>query len=545
MYQHYRPMKIMIQIKNLTLQKKLSLMTGVTLAGMLAVILFAMYNLGQLRKEFDAHQSMQTMDKSLIEIKATALAISRADPILSDTQERLQLADKRIQDLQKLVYGLTEDVQQREKLAVMSKSWGEYVHGINGAIKIASNSPADALQIPDVMYSMHLEPMVQNLDALVVANLSVETASQKRIEADVSRILWVVVVPQVLVGIIVTLFQSQFSRSLRRRLEGIAREVDHLHQGDLSRRLPVHNSDEISHLAKTINSFIARFEKILCDVHTSADQTQRTAHGVTDMAHTVTTNAKTQSDKVFKVSTAMEEMGATIKEIAANAAHVSAAARETLALVKAGSETGQHTIDALGKIDVTVSSSAVIMGKLDASISRISSVSNMIKDIAEQTNLLALNAAIEAARAGEHGRGFAVVADEVRKLSVRTATSTADIARIIQEIQSETAHASNAMILAKHEVVQGVCFGENMGELLEKIEKSVHFVTEMMRQIAAATEEQSAAGDHISQNIDSVATISASTAADIEHARNAMINLADISRTLYAAVGQFKLAQAA
>ncbi len=535
----------MIQLKDLTLQKKLSLMTSVTLAGMLAVIIFAMFNLGQLRQEFRVHQSLQTMDKSLIEIKATALAISRADPILGDTQARLEQADKRIQELQTLVSGLSDDAELHKKLGTMSKGWSEYVRGLNSAIKIASSSPADALQIPDAMYSMYLEPMVKELDALVVANQAVESVSQKSIEADVSRILWVVVVPQVLVGIIVTVFQSLFGRSLRRRLEEISKEVDHLHQGDLSRRLPVHNSDEISQLTRTINSFIARFEKILCDVHDSADQTQKTAHGVTDMAHSVTTNAKTQSDKVFKVSSAMEEMGNTIREIAANASNVSDAARETLALVQAGSETGQHTIDALSKIDVTVSSSAVTLSELGVSIQRISTVSNMIKDIAEQTNLLALNAAIEAARAGEHGRGFAVVADEVRKLSERTAASTLDIAKIVQLIQSETVQASAAMLLAKKEVAHGVRYGENMGELLEKIEKSVHYVTEMMRQIASATEEQSAAGDHISQNIDSVATISASTAADIEHARNAMINLADISRTLYAAVGQFKLAKAA
>jgi len=533
----------MILLRNLTLQKQLSLMTVITLAGMLTVALFSMFNLGQLRKEFDAHQSMQTMDKSLIEIKATALAISRADPILADTQARLEQADRHILELQKLVFDMTDDAALREKLSALSKSWGEYVHGFSGAIKIASSSPADALQIPDVMYSMHLEPMVRDLDALVSSNKSVETASRIKIEADVSRILWVVLLPLVLVGILVTVFQTLFSNSLRRRLDDISSEVDHLRQGDLRRRLPVHNNDEISQLARTINGFIARFENILSDVHSSADQTQQTARGVTDMTHSVTTNAKTQSDKVFQVSSAMDEMGNTIKEVAANASHASSAAKETLVLVQAGSENGQRTIEALGKIDMTVSSSAVTMGELDSAIQRISTVTNIIKDIAEQTNLLALNAAIEAARAGEHGRGFAVVADEVRKLSERTAASTSDIAKIVQVIQSGTVQAKEAMILAKKEVVQGVRHGENMGQLLEKIEKSVHIVTDMMRQIAKATEEQSAAGDNISRNIDSVATISASTATDIEHARNAMMNLSDISKALFASVAQFKLAR--
>lgn len=534
----------MPNIKNMTLQLQLRLMSGITLLGILVVIFFSMYNLGQLRKEFAIHQAMQTMDKSLIEIKATALAISRADPILADTKERLEQTDKHIQALQLLVSGLTGDAAVREKMSAVEGIWQKYVHGMKGAIKIASTSPVDALQIPDVMFTMHLQPMVLELDALVAGNQTAETTSRQKIESDVNRILWVVLLPLILAGIIVTIFQTLFSHSLRKRLEEISREVDHLHKGDLSRRLPVHNNDEIGHLAKTINGFIARFENILRDVHASADQTQKTAHGVTDMAKSVTTNAKNQSDKVFQVSSAMEEMGNTIREIAANAASASSAARESLAQVKAGSRTGQQTIEALGKIDVAVSSSVVTMGELGAAIQRVSTVSNMIKDIAEQTNLLALNAAIEAARAGEQGRGFAVVADEVRKLAERTAASTQDIAKIVQVIQNGTVESKEALILAKEEVIQGVRHGESMGQLLEEIEKSVHIVTDMMGQIASATEEQSAAGDHISQNIDSVVTISASTAHDIEHARNAMMHLAEISKTLFAAVGQFKLARA-
>jgi methyl-accepting chemotaxis protein len=532
-------------LTKLTLQKQLSLMTGITLAGMLTVILFSLFNLGQLREEFGVHLSLQTMDKSLIEIKATALAISRADPILADTQARLEQTDKHILGLQKLVLDLTEDAALRERLSALSTSWEKYVQGFNGAIKIASSSPEDALQIPDAMYSMHLEPMVRDLDELVSSNQSAEVASRNKIEEDVNRILWLVLAPLLVVGILVTVFQTLFGLSLRKRLEAISREVDHLHQGDLRRRLPVTNNDEISHLARTINGFIARFEDILGDVHSSADQTQKTARGVTDMTHSVTTNAKNQSDKVFQVSSAMDEMGNTIKEVAANASRASAAAKETLILVRAGTDNGQRTIEALGKMDMTVSSSAVTMGELDAAIQRVSTVSNIIKDIAEQTNLLALNAAIEAARAGEHGRGFAVVADEVRKLSERTAASTSDIARIVQVIQSGTVQAKEAMMLAKEEVIHGVRYGENMGQLLEKIEKSVHIVTDMMQQIAAATEEQSVAGDNISRNIDSVASISASTASDIEHARNAMMNLSDISRALFTAVGQFKLARVA
>jgi methyl-accepting chemotaxis protein len=532
-------------IKRLTLQNQLRLMNGMSLAGMLTVIVFAIINLSHLRSEFDAYQAKQAMDKSLIEIKATALAVSRADPILPETKTLLEQTDRQVQQLLLQILALSDDAALRDKLGKISDNWQHYVRGFQGAIKIAATSPNDALQIPDAIYTENLQPMAHDLDQLVAGNKAAEQESRTRIVSAVSKILWVVLVPLVLVGGMITVFQTLFSHDLRQRIAAIAAEVDHLHQGNLSRRLPADKKDEIGHMATAINGFIARFESILRDVHTSADQTQKTAHGISDMTHSVTSNARVQSDKVQQVSTAIGQMGYTIKEIAANAASASAAARETMTLARNGSATGHMTLDALRRIDESVSLSASTLAELDAAIQRIGSVSNMIKDIAEQTNLLALNAAIEAARAGEQGRGFAVVADEVRKLAERTTASTTDIAKIVHTIQSSTAEASQAMGHAKQEVASGVRHGENMGQLVKKIEESVHIVTEMMRQIATATEEQSAAGEHITRNIDSVATISASTASDIERARNAMQQLANSSRNLHAAVGQFKLAEAA
>ena len=524
----------------MTLQKQLTLMTTVTVAGLLVVIVFVALSLGRLQHQFDDYQSRQILDKSLIEIKASALAISRLDPILPDTREKLAQADTHIRDLGQMIIGQAEG----EKIKSVLNVWQEYARGFEGAIKIASESPADALVIPDALYKLHLEPMVADLDGMVALNKVEEVQSRQRIRSDMTRILWVVLLPLVLAGLVVTVFQVIFSRSLKRRVEDIAEVVTHLHQGDLSRRLPAANDDEIGGMARTINGFIARFESILRDVHLSADQTKKTAHGISDMTNAVTANAKEQSDRVFQASNAIEEMGNTIHEIAANAANAATAANSSLELVKSGNDTGRQTIDALGRIDETVSASAQNISELGISIQRIAAVSNMIRDIAEQTNLLALNAAIEAARAGEHGRGFAVVADEVRKLSERTAASTTDISRIVQVIQAGTSHAAESMALTKGEVSQGVSLGEKIGRVLQEIDRSVHVVTDMLQQIAVATEEQSAVGAEISANIETVANITASTANDIEMARNAMLDLASTSRTLHEAVGQFRLAGA-
>ena len=536
-------MRLYALLKSLTLQQQLRLMMCISLLGMLTVIAFVMINLNQLRQEFGIYRSMQTMDKSLIEVKATALAISRSDPILAETSAQLELADAHMRELLKRVSDSSDLPALHDPLKKMSAQWSAYALGFQGAVKIAATSPADALQIPDSLYGMYLVPMVQELDKLVDANKDIELASEHRIDSVMSRVLWIVLLPMMALGIITVVTETLFGRNLRKRLEYIVGEINHLHNGDLSRRLTAHNNDEISHLSGTINNFIARFEAILHEVHVSANQTHKTAHGVSQMAHSVTANAKEQSAKVFQVSGAIEGMGNTIRTIAANAAQASAAARQTLALVQSGSETGRSTIFALSQIDHTVGSSVKTMNELNIAIQRIGSVSSMIKEIAEQTNLLALNAAIEAARAGEQGRGFAVVASEVRKLAERTTSATADITRIVQLIESETDEATRAMTLAKQEVAQGVLHGEGMGQLLRQIESSVLIVTEMMRQIASSTEDQSAAGDDIWLNINSVATISANTATDIEQAGNEMQTLANSSRALFETIGQFKLAR--
>jgi len=519
-------------------------MSGSSLAGMFIVVFFVMFSLNQLRHEFSAYQSLQTTDKSLIEIKATALSFSRADPIMLETPEQLAQADEQVQLLLKRVAALSTDESLKAPLEDMSKKWGAYVQGFQGAIKIGKESPPDALMIPDAMYGMYLLPMIKNLDKVVSQNKIIEADSEVKINSVMSKILWVVILPMILLGVITTVSQSLFGHHLNRRLDGIVGEIGHLHNGDLTRKLSMNSDDEIGQLAKTINGFISRFDSILCDVHSSANRTHNTANEVSKMAQSVTSNAHEQSAKVNEVSGAIESMGQTIKKIAQNANNASDVAKETLTLVQTGSERGQSTIRSLNQIDQTVGSSVHTMKELNIAIQRVGSVSLMIKDIADQTNLLALNAAIEAARAGDQGRGFAVVADEVRKLAERTANATSDITSIVQIIETQTAEATKVMTLAQQEAAQGVAHGEDMGNLLSHIETSVHFVTGMMKQIADATEVQSATGERIWRNIDSVATISANTAASIEQARNEMKSLATSSKTLYETVGQFKLANA-
>ncbi len=526
----------------MTLQQQLRLITAMTVIGMSIVAVSTALNLRRLRSEFSTYQTKQQMDQDLFEIKASALTISRANPIFPDTLIKLKKTDAHIRAMGKELIGqMPGDGKEKKQISYIIGAWGRYSKEFYGAIKIAADSPTDALQIPDAAYAMYLVPMAAALDKLVTMNKRVAVAAQQRITNSVERVLWVVLIPLVAVGILVAVFQALFNRSLKKRVGEITTVVGHLENGNLARRLPAPNNDEISQMAKSINAFVARFETILREVRQSTHTTKEAAQDVSQMTNAVNISAQAQAERVSHVNGAIEEMNQTILESAANVSNAAAAANKARALVRTGSDTGQQAIAAFHQIDNAVKSSVKTIDELSLSIQRIAKVSGIIQDIAEQTNLLALNAAIEAARAGEQGRGFAVVADEVRKLSERTAASTSDISKIVDLVQNSATQASAAMHQAQGEVEHGVSQGETMGQVLVEIDEAAHVSDSMMKQIASASEELTAVGSNIAETVDEVAEISASTAKDLGSTREAMVELENTSDALHQLIAQFTL----
>ncbi|PWB70704.1 hypothetical protein C3F09_08790 [candidate division GN15 bacterium] len=223
--------------------------------------------------------------------------------------------------------------------------------------------------------------------------------------------------------------------------------------------------------------------------------------------------AKDQSDQVTQVSTAVEEMTATILESSKNAGEASNAARNAADTATGGGRIVNDTIQGMQKIATVVRESADSIGKLARSADQIGEIIGVIDDIADQTNLLALNAAIEAARAGEQGRGFAVVADEVRKLAERTGKATGEITEMIKGIQKETADAVTSMEAGILEVDKGRELADRAGSSLNEIVNMAVRVTDMITQMATATEEQSSAAEQISKNVEHISGVTRESAA--------------------------------
>jgi len=524
----------------MTLQAQLRLIALITMFSLTGVIIFSVIQLGSLRSAFNDYEVRQTLSTQLSTIKSEALSILRADPMLFETEQRLRLADSKVLALHSETLKSVIAEADRMKLAEVLGYWQKYVKGLDLAMKIASTNPEDAITAQDMLYRLHIEPMIANIDAIVFSNQDALSQSEADIKADVNQIIWIVVLPLMFAGGVILVFQARFNRHLKKRVDDVILAMDHLIKGDLTHRLPTSHTDEIGVMAGTVNTFIASFESILRDVSASADQTMKASNKVHQMTHVVSSNAQMQSEKVSEASTSIQEMRQTISTIAENANFAAEAAKRTQVQVHEGATVGKQTLFALSHLDSSMEGSVQTMENLNSTIRKVNDISKVIKDIADQTNLLALNAAIEAARAGEYGRGFAVVADEIRMLSERTSLSAKDISELLKAVQISAANAVTVMRSAREEAKSGVLHGEKTDAVLAEIGLSMRLVADRMHQIAEATQEQSVSGKYISTHIAEVNVIATNTNNDIVNTRNEMAGLANTSEVLHRSVSRFR-----
>jgi methyl-accepting chemotaxis protein len=236
-------------------------------------------------------------------------------------------------------------------------------------------------------------------------------------------------------------------------------------------------------------------------------------------------------------------MNATVGQVAQNSGKAACLARETVETAKDGGAVVSNTIEGMELLSDAVSSSSTIITELGKSSDQIGVIVGTIEDIADQTNLLALNAAIEAARAGEQGRGFAVVADEVRKLAERTTKATKEISDMIRQIQQDTRGAVDSMQHGKEKVSAGVDLANKTGQALTKIVRMVSESADMIQQIAVASEEQSTATQQIAADIENVAQVTKDSAAGANESAKACQDLSQIAIELQRLVGNFRVSK--
>lgn len=343
--------------------------------------------------------------------------------------------------------------------------------------------------------------------------------------------------------ILTLLFILNLIRMMNRNISILQKTLSEVARGDLGVSAKITQKNELGEMASSVNQTVSQLHNIISGVKAVADQLALTSTDISDVTDKITKRADTQTDRVMQISAAMEQMSVAVTEISAGASNVVNASSESQAIAHSGNENMQKSTEASRRIVESVVSSSGHITELSQSIGKISEITRVIKDIADQTNLLALNAAIEAARAGEQGRGFAVVADEVRKLAERTALSTADITSMVETISHKTDASVKAMDMVKREVEIGASYNEATNQTLNKIAEAAVHVTSLAHHIAAATQEQSSASEETARNMEEISSITEENASNIHNVRKAAEGMATTAAELQRMVDQFKLAR--
>jgi len=331
------------------------------------------------------------------------------------------------------------------------------------------------------------------------------------------------------------------TRSIKRPLGEIVASITIIADGDLTRRVAYESRDELGQLCAHFNGFVETFQNIMLQLITDASKVASASTQLMGTAHLMAEGSEEVVAQANTVATAGEEMAATSNDIARNCHLTAQSAQRANDAALEGSGVVQATVAVMGSIAERVKSAAQTVESLGSRSDQIGAIVGTIEDIADQTNLLALNAAIEAARAGEQGRGFAVVADEVRALAERTTRATKEISDMIKSIQNETRSAVSAMEEGNREVERGTQEASRSGRALEDILEQINAVTTQANQIATAAEEQTATTGEISSNMMQITTVVQRTARGAGETAEAAKSLSVMSEELQRMVSQFKV----
>ena len=456
--------------------------------------------------------------------------------------ESLGQCKNRIDQIDRLV----ADQKDKAVVAGIKKELETYETGFNMVADQVASGQITTTQDANKAIGVYKEPIhrmesqVNDFATLIDRRLEAAGKESDAISQKVNITLAVLSLAALLLGVIIMV---TLIRSIKRPLLLINTMLTDIAQGegDLTRRLDYAGRDELGEICTMFNLFVEKLCSTISQVAQNSALVASAANQLQAASVQTSNGAEEVAAQAGTVATAAEEMAATSGDIAQNCHLAADGSRHANDSANAGATVVEKTVAVMNQIAVKVQESARTVESLGNRSDQIGAIIGTIEDIADQTNLLALNAAIEAARAGEQGRGFAVVADEVRALAERTTKATREIGEMIKAIQTETKGAVAVMEEGVHQVESGTSEAAKSGAALQEILDQVNSVSMQVNQIATAAEQQTATSSEISGNIQQITEVIQHTARGAEESASAASQLARTAEELQRLVGQFKL----
>lgn len=500
-------------------------------------------------KILPVYDSLEGADKDLYQVKEAgqnlALALSNSTvyrEMKAEYQDNVHKPVKRIEDARQLVADgilpshLIRDIDQFQ---TTYKPWkAKYDELFSEGQSVRFYYDTNFIQMDEMFKKLrkHLKAVMNEMESVrdrqVKDNIDYLNSSEVIIET--------FSVIAVIATLLLSFMMSSVLIAPLTRLQTAMKEISE-GDGDLTLRVKVESKDEIGALASSFNTFVEKIQGTVDQVINSSSDVRNETMNISDVSTSISKASQAQQAESHQVASAVSQLHATSQEVAQHAQEAAAASGNAESEAGMAKEVLDETISSIEALSGKIHNSEEVINVLEQDVENIASVLDVIRGIAEQTNLLALNAAIEAARAGEQGRGFAVVADEVRTLASKTQESTGEIQSMIEKLQEGTAQAVSSMAESRKTGDQTVEQAAKAGGSLDSIASSIVVINEMNAQIATAAEEQSSVSNEINLNMQRIADHTESMAKLVDTAEDACSTLADQCKKLDETVEQFKV----
>jgi methyl-accepting chemotaxis protein len=489
--------------------------------------------------------SLALAQKRSVEAILAGLDRSQRQKMAEQLADAWQAAERNTAVIQELAPRWTAQ-EDRDRFAAVEEGIVKLREFQEGAVRIADGPERDPVAKAARVFSETATPQSQKirkaLSELIDSQMKLLHSDQENLAADGEHLHLVLLMVTAVVLAIGCFAAFLLSRQISASTAAACDRAEAIADGDLTgAELEVKRQDELGQLTEAINKMQSNLKGIIESILTSTEHLALASEEISASATEQSAGIESQKDQAYQVAIAMQEMSSTVVQISDNSTKAADAARKASETAREGGKIVEETLAKMREIAGSVGDTAKKVGALGKSSDQIGQIIGVIDDIADQTNLLALNAAIEAARAGEQGRGFAVVADEVRKLAERTSKATKEIAQMIQSIQQETKSAVVAMESGTKQVESGVEMTTQAGSSLHQIIQAAEQVGEMVTHIATAATEQSSATEEVNTNIEQIAKITAETSEGAQQSAKACHDLSSLALDLQNIVSQFKI----